>query len=274
MSRTIQLDMSPLTASNVDEENAIITGVSVITAGEARGHGLVVDDTTIAQLFQCATSCGSVPVKIDHSSGASGICGYLTSFYTEGNRLRASWHLLHSHPQTATILEVARRMPDGVGLSVSFVAPDGATGGLARCEELISVDYVTRPAANAGLFSRPDQSRLVVRTDFSAQVVHYMQSKAGLRRIEEVTARHIDGPDLPQGATTAIAVAKKPWARRIAKKAAVVTAGGTAGFLVGRRWGGRAGAAVGAIGALMLEEKHINTTVSLSLKHVRSATNL
>lgn len=151
---------SDFTADKIDDVNAIIRGVSVITSGLiARGHDLEVDDVTLAQMEKCASQKGKVPVKVDHKSGAAAICGFLTDFRQEHNKLKADWYLLESHPQKAQILEVARRMPGGVGLSASFVSPDSpertkSGKAAARCQELISVDYVTLPAANPdGMFA-------------------------------------------------------------------------------------------------------------------------
>ena len=151
---------SEVDAGQIDEVNAIIRGVSVITSGLiARGHDLEVDNITLQQMLSKAQEKGQVPVKVDHKSGAAAVCGFLTNFRIEGAKLKADWHLLESHPQKAQILEVARRMPRGVGLSASFISPEqpektssGRTA--ARCDELISVDYVTLPAANPdGLLS-------------------------------------------------------------------------------------------------------------------------
>jgi len=149
------------TADKVDKTNAIIRGVSVITNGViARGHDLEVDDKTLKQIQNCAEEKNQVPVKVNHKSGAEAVCGYLTNFTIDGDKLKADWHLLHTHPQKDTILEVAERMPGGVGLSASFLPPakgEKAASGkkAARCEELISVDYVTLPAANpGGMFSQ------------------------------------------------------------------------------------------------------------------------
>lgn len=151
---------SEVDAGQIDEVNAVIRGVSVITSGLiARGHDLEVDNITLQQMLSKAQEKGQVPVKVDHKSGAAAVCGFLTNFRIEGSKLKADWHLLESHPQKAQILEVARRMPRGVGLSASFISPEqpektssGRTA--ARCDELISVDYVTLPAANPdGLLS-------------------------------------------------------------------------------------------------------------------------
>lgn len=151
---------SEVDAGQIDEVNAVIRGVSVITSGLiARGHDLEVDNITLQQMLAKGQEKGQVPVKVDHKSGAAAVCGFLTNFRIEGSKLKADWHLLESHPQKAQILEVARRMPRGVGLSASFISPEqpektssGRTA--ARCDELISVDYVTLPAANPdGLLS-------------------------------------------------------------------------------------------------------------------------
>ena len=151
---------STFTADKIDTVNAVIRGVSVITSGLiARGHDLEVDQVTLDQMQACADAKGQVPVKVDHKSGAAAVCGFLTKFRQEDGKLKADWFLLESHPQKAQILEVAQRMPRGVGLSASFVSPEKpertqSGKAAARCLELISVDYVTLPAANPnGMFA-------------------------------------------------------------------------------------------------------------------------
>jgi hypothetical protein len=167
----IAFSAPPLLAAHVDEQNSIIRGVSVITGGlVARGHDLEVDEVTLQQLQKCAESKGQVPVKVDHKSGAAAVCGYLTNFRRVGLKLLADWHLLESHPQKDQILEVARRMPRGVGLSASFISPDDAEPGKARCQELVSVDYVTLPAAN------PDGM-------FGAKIAHDERPLSGVDRV-------------------------------------------------------------------------------------------
>lgn len=158
--KVISFDASQAYPEKVDKLNAVIRGVSVITGGlVARGHDLEVDDRTLEQIKFCADSRGQVPVKVDHKSGAAAVCGYLTNFHLLGNKLKADWYLLQSHPQKDQILETAEKMPSCVGLSAAFVGPDKpekAKSGkqAARCTELLSVDYVALPAANpSGMFS-------------------------------------------------------------------------------------------------------------------------
>lgn len=161
-SREIHFDAigQTFTADKIDKTNGVIRGVSVITNGLiAKGHNLTVDDTTLKQMQACAAKNGQVPVKIDHKSGAASVCGYLVNFRQEDGKLKADWHLLQTHPQRDQILEVAERMPRGVGLSAAFLQPEKPEflkngQQAARCAELVSVDYVTLPAANPdGMFS-------------------------------------------------------------------------------------------------------------------------
>jgi hypothetical protein len=159
---TVELEAvsSSFTADRIDKTNGVLRGVSLMTAGiVARGHSLVVDAKTLDQVKTCLESKGRVPVRINHKSGAENIVGFISDPFLEGSKLKGDLYLLSSHPQRDQILEVASRMPEGVGLSASFVAPDkpeAAPGGMAaaRCEELLGIDYVCLPAANPdGLFS-------------------------------------------------------------------------------------------------------------------------
>ena len=158
---TFHFSSSALEGGTVDKDKKIIYGVSVITAGvPAKGHKMDVDDTTLEQIYDSAISKGGqVAVKENHKSGVGETTGYLCNFRVEGNRLRADWHLLTSYPKTEQFLETAEKMPKNVGLSASFVGPERPVIGKdgrqkARCEELLSVDFVSFPAANPnGLFS-------------------------------------------------------------------------------------------------------------------------
>lgn len=148
--------------SSIDPANGVIRNVAIITGGiKARGHDLEVDDTTLAQMFSCASSKGKVPVKWNHKTGADAVNGYLTNFSLDRSnpkhpKLRADWHLLQSHNQYAHAMEMAEKMPDGIGLSASFQGDAESRNGkkFARCTDLVSVDLVANPAANPdGLFS-------------------------------------------------------------------------------------------------------------------------
>lgn len=131
-------------------EDKVIRGVSVITTGPAKGHGLMVDAETLAQVVQCSKA-RAVKVKMLHNSDLSQVIGTLKNFRIEGEKVLADLHLLSSAPARDFVLEIARTMPTAFGLSISFEGtPDG---NLARCSRLLSVDLVDEPAANPdGLF--------------------------------------------------------------------------------------------------------------------------
>jgi hypothetical protein len=142
----------------IDAQAATITGVSVITVGEAKGHGMLIDAQTLLQVKSAAeTYSGGLKVKTDHYSGFNEIVGTLKNFRIDGDQLRADLFLLKNHDATARILEMAELMPDTFGLSISFSgqheeSEDGTV--FARCSEIYSADLVDAPAANdAGLFS-------------------------------------------------------------------------------------------------------------------------
>jgi len=153
----------------IDLENAVILGVSVITSGEAKGHGMLVDEETLQQVKAAAeTYTGGLKVKTDHFSGFNQIVGALKNFVIDGDQLRADLHLLKAHDATPRILEMATIMPGSFGLSISFSGEhmtDAADSTFARCSEIYSADLVDQPAANpSGLFSAKVDSNYSVMT--------------------------------------------------------------------------------------------------------------
>jgi hypothetical protein len=112
-------------SERVDFDSGVISGVSVITSGvSARGHNLEVDSKTLDQIKTCALSMKTVPVKVDHKSGAGEVCGYLNNFHLEDGKLKADWNLLKNHPRYGHIMEMAHRMPSNVGLSAAFMGKE------------------------------------------------------------------------------------------------------------------------------------------------------
>lgn len=141
----------------IDAQNAVIAGVSVITVGEAKGHGMQIDEQTLSEVKTAAeTYAGGLKVKTDHYTGFNEIVGTLKNFTIDGDQLRADLYLLKNHDATPRILEMAELMPDTFGLSISFSGQheEKEDTVFARCSEIYSADLVDSPAANAnGLFS-------------------------------------------------------------------------------------------------------------------------
>ena len=154
-------DPQPLVGltGNVDHQNAVIKGVSLIASGiEATGHNLFCDAETVTRLHELAKQMGDLPVTCDHDGGVQDVIGRVVNFRVEGNHLRGDLCLLKTHKSTPQFLELAQEQPRTIGLSVAFT---GDVKGVSRngkqcahAEKLLSADLVRRPAANPnGLFS-------------------------------------------------------------------------------------------------------------------------
>jgi hypothetical protein len=135
----------------------IIEGVSVISVGEAKGHGLFVDRTTLQEVKACAESyAGGVKVNLDHGAGIKDIVGFCDNFRIIGDKLVADLNLLQNAERRDYVLEIAEKLPDAFGISIAFSGPVREIDGkrFASCAELYSADLVQTPAANpTGLFS-------------------------------------------------------------------------------------------------------------------------
>jgi hypothetical protein len=135
----------------------IIEGVSVISVGEAKGHGLFVDAQTLREVKACAeTYAGGVKVNLDHGAGIRDIVGFCDNFRIIGEKLVADLNLLQNAERREYVLEIAEKLPDTFGISIAFSGPVREIDGkrFASCEELYSADLVQTPAANpTGLFS-------------------------------------------------------------------------------------------------------------------------
>jgi hypothetical protein len=135
----------------------VIDGVSIISIGEAKGHGLFVDEQTLIEVKECAENYrGGVKVNLDHGAGIKDIVGFVNNFRIEGAQLLGDLNLLETSPMRDYVLEISNKLPDTFGISISFSGPIEEIDGInfARCTELYSADLVQTPAANAtGLFS-------------------------------------------------------------------------------------------------------------------------
>jgi len=135
----------------------VIEGVSIISIGEAKGHGLYVDEQTLMEVKACAESYkGGVKVNLDHGAGIKDIVGFVNNFRIVGNQLLGDLNLLETSPMRDYVLEISSKLPDTFGISIAFSGPIREVDGMdfASCTELYSADLVQTPAANAtGLFS-------------------------------------------------------------------------------------------------------------------------
>ena len=151
----------------------LFKGISVITAGPALGHGMVIDADTLEQVVQAGNDLGQVKVLSDHSSSVSNIIGYLENFTLDGGRVRADLTLFESHEGFAYFSELIGTLPGQIGFSISFsgvprMAEDGTQ--LADVSTLYSVDLVTTPAANpTGVYSARVDTRKSLNMETSVK---------------------------------------------------------------------------------------------------------
>jgi hypothetical protein len=140
----------------VDREAGIIRGINVLESGlVAKGHGLTVDDKTIATVLASAKG-RKIGCKVNHGSGLSNLVGHFTNFRVDGRKLRADLVVLQSAEHRDLIFEAAERQPETFGGSIAFAGDPEVIGDLrcARCRELKAIDLVVDPAAvSDGLFS-------------------------------------------------------------------------------------------------------------------------
>jgi hypothetical protein len=144
-------------------------GISVATVGPALGHAMLVDDVTLLQAEAAGQVGSPVKVFVDHDESIDSLIGFLANFRIEEDQLRADLELLGSHPQASFYSEILTKAPQRVGFSMTFSGtPDENEDGtrLARVSELVSVDLVSRPAANPdGVFRALPQAEKPVAVD-------------------------------------------------------------------------------------------------------------
>jgi len=141
--------------SRIDPNSGTILGVSLISKGEAKGHGCWIDDKTLDQVLMLAQRAGSVKVKANHGSGVLDTVGFVDNFRRFGEKILADLHIYKSEPERNRIFEIAQTNPSHLGISLEFSGQDEIKDGncLARADELYTAALVSDPAANKSLFS-------------------------------------------------------------------------------------------------------------------------
>lgn len=167
--RWLRAGVSRGISDGVDRKVGIIRGFSVITKGEARGHGMSIDDTTLDQVVELGNqSRAGMKSRFGHpqmSSDALGtFLGRTTNFRRDGDQVRADLELDESAFSTPKgnladyVLKLAETDPGAFASSIVFIPgdmeeiEDSDALPLARVEKLLAVDVVDEGAANVGLF--------------------------------------------------------------------------------------------------------------------------
>lgn len=170
----------------VDKAKGIISDVSVMSTGEAKGHGILIDEKTLEQLSELLVG-QSLPAYVTHEGAIWGDrvtqeagLFYGFSYDKEAGKVKGSFKAFesfkkHEEKKFDTLFELAEELPENFGVSIvfnlgleweledgsrieSFIEPDNAVNDMpfARPKKVFSVDFVDRPAANEGLFREND----------------------------------------------------------------------------------------------------------------------
>jgi len=210
----------------IDAVKGIMRDVSLMTEGEALGHGCWCDTKTLQSVFACAQRS---PVKAYLTHGGffqpdrlGDEVGLFSGLYIESHQIKArQFTFLKSfregQPQKYdAIMELAAADPSLFGVSLSFsgrlawAMPDGSDvpfdpdaempeGALfdmpaVRVEKVYSADFVSDPAANAnGLFSE---------RHFAAAKLLGIELKKPVAPV--APAAPVDAPDKPKTSTIPI----------------------------------------------------------------------
>lgn len=163
--------------------NGKLKGVSILTKGEAKGHGAMIDDRTLEQFMTLADG-KKFPAYLTHAGAPfdrlGEEMGIFSKFTRDGDQIRADFSFLAAflkgHPtEAATVLELADEHPDQLGISPVMRAlevwpmPNGdeieCVGLDSRPTDCLSAlpslrptavkscDFVQNPAANVGLYT-------------------------------------------------------------------------------------------------------------------------
>lgn len=138
-----------------DMDEMELGGVSILEVGEAKGHDLFVDKTSLETALKLMESAkNGTKAKMNHGSGLEAVVGFLRNPRIEGDKLVADLRLLRNSPHYGLIKEMASEAPDQFGVSLAFVNESETINGkdYIRPQSIASADLVSSPAATNGLF--------------------------------------------------------------------------------------------------------------------------
>jgi len=136
-------------------EEMELGGVSILEVGEAKGHDLFVDKTSLETALKLMGKAkNGVKVKMNHGSGLDAVVGFARNPRIDGDKLVADLRLLRNSPHYGLIKEMASEAPDQFGVSLAFVNESETINGkdYIRPQSIASADLVSSPAATNGLF--------------------------------------------------------------------------------------------------------------------------
>ena len=176
--KTGALRQSPAGAVNADR--GIIEGVSVVTVGEAKGHGVNLDKSFVESVVELGNKTkAGLKARFGHpnmcDTALGTFLGRFKNFRTVGDTAKADLFLSNTAKETPNgdlhgyVTSMAADEPDMFGTSIVFevgeeyqigesgerIALDDSNAGpvFVTCDSLHACDVVDEPAANDGMFS-------------------------------------------------------------------------------------------------------------------------
>ncbi|MDO8539486.1 MAG: hypothetical protein Q7S40_03530 [Opitutaceae bacterium] len=206
--------LSASLSGKLDKAKGTIRGISLISEGPAKGHGVDIDTKTLSEIF-ALTSGKVVKAYWTHGGLFDGDrlgeeVGLFSAFHIDGKELRAHFQVLEAFRTTfptryAYLCEMTEKAPANFGISLHFKGepvwvldtgaevpadsgerPANAVGLNAndikprvRVFEVVSADFVSEPASGDGLFQRGKITELLdTKTKLSADVAEMVTKLA------------------------------------------------------------------------------------------------
>lgn len=160
----------------IDKELHVIKGVKILGPDSRNGRRY-----SEAAMARASGLYEGVNVNIDHpdqaakSRGVMESIGVLKGVRYENKALYGDLHVLASHPHSAVVLERAERFPNNFGLSHNAEGKAFRKDGkliVESIDRVRSVDLVTDPATNVGLFEETQTVETITLKEFAEQTKH------------------------------------------------------------------------------------------------------
>lgn len=147
--------------SAINEEAGTISGIKVLSCGEAKGYGKYVDSTMLSQALEAGRKQrNGVKCSFGHGKKLGSALGRFKNFFVDGEDLRADLHLAEAARKSPLgdiynyTLALARSDSDLAGMSISFAKGKPETDAKGRecfrLSKLEAIDLVDDPAAVTG----------------------------------------------------------------------------------------------------------------------------
>ncbi len=239
---------------HVDREAGTIEGISILSVGEARGHGMMISEKTLEAAIALLIG-KSLPAYLSHA-GSNGDrllteAGFFSGFYRDRDQIRARQFTAldtfkkYDREKYDRLFEIAEKAPATFGVSIVFEgqlfwelrdgsevsievgldAPENARFEMPTVRPLTitSADFVDTPAANGALFRKVDTQPISEDMNSDIEILEKPTVAAlGEPPNESASAHHEtdeDAAPAPPKPEPATEPSPKPTAKRKKKKA-------------------------------------------------------